>query len=301
MKKTLLVIVLIILPHCILGQYTDVINTNKPGESFSAFSVGTDVLQIETATNFIKEEHNLLNNKFVGYSLDFSLRYGFLREELEFISYGTYQNDIFYDYRFDPTNELIRKNIKEFKIGFKYLVFDPNKNSDNRKNFYKGYEYKPNTSYRANNKFKWRSLIPALAIMSGVNIDSKMNPYTFIGINGVNPFFLVATQNNFKNNTVLITNIILDRIGSNQSDFEYIATITKAINSNWAVFIETQGIKSDFYADNLFTIGAAYLLNENLQFDAAFTTNNKKTPKVSKMSFGLSYRLDFHEDKVISK
>ena len=292
MNKTILLLFLATLPSFVMGQYTDVINTNKPGESFSAFSVGTNVLQIETGTNFLKEEHNLLNNKFVGYVLDFSFRYGFFKEELEFISFGTYQTDVFYDYRYNPTKEIIRKNIKEFKIGFKYLIFDP----------YKGYDDSPNVySYKANQKFKWRSLIPALAVMSGVNIDSKMNPYTSNGVNGISPFVLIASQNNFKNNTVLVTNIILDRIGSNQNDFEYVVSITKAINTNWAIFIETQGIKSDYYADNLFSFGAAYLFKKNLQVDAAFTTNNKETPKVNKISFGFSYRFDFHKDKVITK
>ena len=292
MNKTIILLFLGILPTFIMGQYTDVINTNKPGESFSAFSVGTNVLQIETGTNFLKKEHNLLNNKFVGYGLDFSIRYGFLKEELEFITFGTYQNDIFYDYRYNPTNEIIRKNIKEFKIGFKYLIFDPYKDYDDSPNVY---------SYRANQKFKWRSLVPAIAVMSGINIDSKMNPYTSNGINGVSPFILIATQNNFKNNTVLVTNIVLDRTGSNQSDFEYIVTVTKAININWAIFIETQGIKSDFYAYNLFSLGTAYLFNKNLQIDASFTTNNKETPKVNKISLGLSYRFDFHQDNVITK
>ena len=292
MNKSIILLFLGILPTFLMGQYTDVINTNKPGESFSAFSVGTNVLQIETGTNFLKKEHNLLNNKFVGYGLDFSIRYGFLKEELEFITFGTYQNDIFYDYRYNPTNEIIRKNIKEFKIGVKYLIFDPYKDYDDSPNVY---------SYRANQKFKWRSLVPAISVMSGINIDSKMNPYTSNGINGVSPFILIATQNNFKNNTVLVTNIFLDRIGSNQSDFEYIVTVTKAININWAIFIETQGIKSDFYADNLFTLGTAYLFNKNLQIDASFTTNNKETPKVNKITIGLSYRFDFHQDKVITK
>ena len=292
MNKTLLLILLAIFPNLIIGQYTDVINSNKPGESFSAFSVGTDVIQIETSTNFLKQEHKLLNNKFIGYSIDFSLRYGFLKEELEFISFGTYQTDVFYDYRYNPTNELARKNIKEFKIGFKYLVYDPYKNYDDSPNVY---------SYRANRKFKWRSLLPAISVMSGVNIDSKMNPYTANGINGASPFILIATQNNFKNNTVFVANILFDRIGSNQSDFEYIFTLTKAINVNWAVFLETQGIKSDFYADNLFSFGAAYLFNKNFQIDASYTTNNKETPRVGKISFGVSYRFDFHNDKVLIK
>ena len=292
MTKTLLLILLAIFPNLIIGQYTDVINSNKPGESFSAFSVGTNVIQVETSTNFLKQKHKLLNNKFIGHSIDFSLRYGFLKEELEFISFGNYQTDIFYDYRYNPTNELARKNIKEFKIGFKYLVYDPYKNYDDSPNVY---------SYRANQKFKWRSLLPALAVMSGVNIDSKMNPYTANGINGISPYILIATQNNFKNNTVFVANILYDRIGSNQSDFEYIFTLTKALNVNWAIFLETQGIKSDFYADNLFSFGAAYLFNKNFQIDASYTTNNKETPRVGKISFGLSYRFDFHKDKVLIK
>ena len=59
MNKTTLFLFLTIVPNLILGQYTDVINSNKPGESFSAFSVGTNVLQIETTTNFLKQEHKL--------------------------------------------------------------------------------------------------------------------------------------------------------------------------------------------------------------------------------------------------
>jgi len=55
MNKTIILLFLGILPTFIMGQYTDVINTNKPGESFSAFSVGTNVLQIETGTNFLKK------------------------------------------------------------------------------------------------------------------------------------------------------------------------------------------------------------------------------------------------------
>ena len=46
---------------------------------------------------------------------------------------------------------------------------------------------------------------------------------------------------------------------------------------NWVIFAETQGIKSDFYADNLFSIGTAYLFNKDLQMDGSLTTNNKGT------------------------
>jgi hypothetical protein len=292
MKNTLYTVILLLLPYIMYGQYTDVINSNKPGESFSAFSVGINVLQIETGTTFLKEKHDLLNNEFIGYGLDFSIRYGFFKEELEFLTYGTYQNDIFYDYRYNPTEEISRKNFKEFKIALKYLIYDPYKDYEETTNLY---------SYRANQNFKWRSLIPALAVMAGVNIDTEGNPYTSNGIKGVSPFFLITTQNNFKNNTVIITNLIFDRLGSNQADFEYIITLTKALNMNWVVFAETQGIKSDFYADNLFSVGVTYLFNKDLQIDGSITTNNKNTPKILRLNLGLSYRFDFHKDKPIER
>ena len=290
MNKTLLSILLTLLPYIAISQYTDVINSNKPGESFSAFSVGINVLQIETGTTFLKEKHDLLNSDFVGYGLDFSIRYGFFKEELEFLTFGTYQNDIFYNYRYNPTQEISRNNFKEIKIALKYLIYDPHKNHEDIPNVY---------SYRANQKFKWRSLLPAVSAMVGINIDTERNPYTSEGVKGVSPFFLISTQNNFKNNTVLITNLILDRLGSNQTDFEYIVSLTKALNINWVVFVETQGIKSDFYADNLFSIGAAYLLSKDFQIDGSITTNNKNTPKVNRVKLGLSYRFDFHKDKAL--
>src|SRR5690606_24012562 len=68
----------------------------------------------------------------------------------------------------------------------------------------------------------------------------------------------------------------------------------------WVIFGETQGIKSDFYADNLFRFGGAYLWNKNFQLDTAVTFNTKDTPSVFRANLGMSYRLDFHKDKEIS-
>ena len=89
-----------------------------------------------------------------------------------------------------------------------------------------------------------------------------------------------------------------DRIGSDQSDFQYLLTLTKSVNQKWVVFGETQGIKSDFYADNLFRFGGGYLLNKDLQLDTALTFNTKNTPSVLSLNFGASYRLDRHKDKI---
>ena len=45
------------------GQHTDVINSNRPGESMSGFAVGKTVIQIESGVSYVKEKHNLLDRK----------------------------------------------------------------------------------------------------------------------------------------------------------------------------------------------------------------------------------------------
>ena len=290
MKKTLPILIAFIFfaTNTIFAQYTETINSNRPGDSQSAFSVGSNVIQIETGAYFLNEKHELLDNKVKGIGLNFTLRYGLILEELELQVSGVYQNDKHTDMRSTIDTEHNRSNFKKFKIGAKYLVYDPYKNRDDSPNLY---------SYWANNKFKWNSLIPAVSVYAGINIDGENNPYTAPGIKGVSPSFTIATQNNFNNNFVLITNLILERIGTNQNDFEYIVTLTHAFNNQWVSFIETHGINSKFYAENMLKFGAAYLSNENLQLDTAFTINFKNTPKIFYINFGGSYRFDLHKDK----
>ena len=88
----------------------------------------------------------------------------------------------------------------------------------------------------------------------------------------------------------------MERIGSNQSDFEYIISLTHAFNENFIGFIETHGIKSDFYADNKLGIGIAYLLNDNLQLDLGAILNFKETPTIFQISLGVSYRLNLYKE-----
>ena len=273
------------------GQYTDLINSNRPGVSRSAFSVGTNVVQFEAGPYIVKEEHTPLNYEVSGFGVDFSIRYGLLFEQLEVNLEGIYQNDTFTDSRSAIPQETDRSNFKHITLGAKYLVYDPYKNAE---------EDKPNLySWKANRAFKWKSLIPAVAVYAGANFDSKDNPYTAADIEGISPKVMVATQNNLAGGWVFVTNFILDRIGTDQSDFTYIITLTKSVSDQWVVFGETQGIKSDFYADNLFRLGGAYLWSKNFQLDTALTFNTKDTPSVFSVNLGASYRLDFHEDKEI--
>lgn len=287
-KPYLLLLTCLIYSTNAFSQYTEVINSNRPGVSSSAFSVGTNVVQFEVGPYFIKEKRTpATKHEVSGFGVDFAARYGLLFEELELNIEGTYQNDTktFFS---SVNSEQKRSNFKTLALSAKYLVFDPNKNAE---------EEKPNLySYHANFKFKWKSLIPAVAISAGVNFDEENNPYTAPGIKGISPRVVLASQNNFAGGWVFVMNFIKDRIGTDQSDFQYILTLTHSFNPKWVVFGEAQGIKSDFYADNLFRFGGAYLLSKDLQFDTAVTFNTKDTPSVFSVNFGASYRLDFHKD-----
>ena len=287
-KSYLLLVTCLVFTTNAFSQYTEVINSNRPGVSRSAFSVGTNVVQFEVGPYFIKEERTPAPKFEVsGFGIDFAARYGLLLEQLEINIEGTYQNDT--KTLFSSVNsEQKRSNFKTIAIGAKYLVYDPNKNAE---------EDKPNLySYHANFKFKWKSLIPAIAVYGGLNFDNENNPYIAPEVKGISPKAMLVTQNNFAGGWVFIMNFIKERIGSEQSDFQYILTLTHSFNPKWVVFGEAQGIKSDFYADNLFRFGGAYLLSKDLQFDTAITLNTKDTPSVFSVNFGASYRLDFHKD-----
>lgn len=293
LKSTLLLLISLSFGSA-YAQYTEVINSNRPGVSKSAFSVGTGVVQFEAGAFTVKEEHALLNYDVSGFGLNFGLRYGLLFEQLELSLDGVYQNDnITYINDKEP-----RSNFRNLTLGAKYLVYDPYKNAG---------EAKPNIySYHANRKFNWKSLIPAVSVYVGANFDTEKNPFipytganTFNNEGGFSPKVMLATQNNFNNGWVFVMNLLMDRIGTDYSEFQYILTLTHSFTPQWVVFGEAQGINSDFYADNIFRFGGAYLWSRNFQLDANIAFNTKDTPSVFQIAFGASYRLDFHKDKKI--
>lgn len=289
--KSFFILALLITSTSVMAQYTDVINSNRPGVSKAAFSVGTNVLQFELGGFTVKEEHTPLNYEVSGFGADFAARFGVWREQLEVSLEGVYQNDTFTITNGSLSSENKRSNFRSFTLGAKYLVYDPYKNAE---------EEKPNIySYHANRKFKWKSLIPAVSVYAGVNFDAKDNPFTAPDVEGISPKIMVATQNNFAGGWVFVMNFLKDRIGSEFSDLQYILTLTHSFSDQWVLFGEHQGIKSDFYADNIFRVGGAYLWTKNFQLDTNIAFNTKDTPSVFNIAFGASYRFDWHKDKKI--
>ena len=268
------------------AQYTEMINTNRPGGSQGAFSVGTNVLQIETGFSYGKEKHELFKTETNGLAIDYSIRYGFWKERLEVSLMGEFQSNNITDNRSTTAREYSLSNFKSNTIGAKYLIYDPYRKRD-----LKG----PNLySWKANNKTQWADLIPAISIYAGVNFDFADNPFTPEAEGKISPKFVIATQNNFIGGWVFVTNIIVDRVTTDFPTYGYIVTLTHATNRYFSVFLENQGLKSDFYSDQLLRGGAAALINENLQVDLSLTYSFKDTPSKFYGRAGLAYRFDMH-------
>lgn len=286
-KKFLSFFIFIIGGSIAQAQYTETINSNRPGASQGAFSVGTGVLQLEAGGYFGNDNHVLRKTDTDIYGADYSLRFGLFFEALEVSLMGAFQAE--------STNILIggndvefnRSNFRSNTLGVKYMVFDPVRDmAPDKPNLY---------SWKANQGFKWRTLVPAVAVYAGANFSFGDNPYLYEGESPFTPKFALITQNNWPGGWVLVTNVILDKISEPNPTYAGIVTLTHAFTPKFAGFLEYQGIISNIYADDLGRTGLAYLLTDDLQMDISGLLNFKNTPSRWQVALGLSYRLDMHK------
>lgn len=280
---TLSTIFTLFLSFSAFSQYTETINSNRPGQSQGAFAVGSGVLQAEIGAFQLEEEHNILNYKMEGWGTDFAIRYGLLMEQLEINLEGTYLSD---DITFTSGNAapFSESGFPKLTLGAKYLIFDPYKNPE-KVNVY---------SYHANHGIKLRHFIPAVSVYAGANYIYTDNPYLPASQEGFSPKVMAITQHNW-GRFVWTNNFIGDQIiMTDYPTYAWITTMTHSFTSRFAGFVEYQMIKSDIYADDIFRVGGAYLITKDLQVDINALTNFKDTPSRLQFGLGVSYRLDFH-------
>ena len=305
-------IVFFLMSFLLKAQYTDQINSNRPGLSIGAFAVGKDVIQAELGIAFRNYLHSGYNNSTFDGGISFlSLRWGFLLETLELTYEGKYIIGKLNSKVSSVPIISSRKGFLQNFIGFKYLLYDPFKKEKNN-NVY---------SWKANNGFKLRELIPAVSLTLGTNVSfEKSNPFPYNNIFGnlYRPIFFqnlnvptqeeplfhlrgtLSTQSHFLGTWVFVTNFTYDRYLSTYPEISYILTLTHTLDPLWSVYLEHQGQKSDLFNDYLFRIGTAYLYSDNIQIEATVGSNTKTTPSQFLFNLGVSYRLDFHQDYISS-
>lgn len=304
MKKHL-VIFLFLMPLLLNSQYTESINSNRPGTSHGAFSVGKDVLQFELGISQLNLNHKYLDNASVkGISINYNVRYGLHFENLElFLKGGFIKREITnftINGRFFATRD--EKFFNEHKVGLKYLIFDPFKNKE--------WHGMSMYSWKKNNRIRLTDFIPAISVFTGgdfVLVDhiqyddhfyrTKQQQYLYPDQAPFSPFFGIATQNHFQGKWVVVNNISIENLVGEYSNINYLFTLTHNLtNPKWSIFVEFQHFDNQIYSDNLFKFGIANLLSKNSQIDLNFGGSLKDTPTYSYFDLGFSQRIDWHKD-----
>ena len=302
------ILILILNSISIKSQYTDQINSNRPGASIGAFAVGKNVIQFESGIEYRSYKHSGYNSStFNSGNAFLSLRWGFLLEQLELTYEGVYGFGSLNSKVTSPNSKYYLNGMLQNFVGLKFLVFDPFK-KERKVNVY---------SWKANNGFKIRELLPAISITIGPNINfEKENPFPYGNIFSKlykpiffqnigdkvdeEPFFhlrgTIATQSHFLSTWVLVTNFSYNRYLSDYIEKSYVLTLTHNFRPSWSIYIENEGSYSDLYRMTIFRTGVAFLFSNNLHFETSLGMNIKESPSLVFANFGASYRLDFHKD-----
>ncbi len=298
MKRYFLLIIAITGFQIVSAQYTEIINSKRPGFSESPYSIGTNVYQVEADFFYRSSNNPSILGRPSSYGSDIFLRYGKFDEKLEFNLNLTYQID---EVKSPFDKNYFIHGISDLTIGAKYLVYQQ-EFADRSKEI---------RSWKKRTAFDFKRLIPSVGVYGGVHTNFFVNELflhkdAFIDSNifedGMSYKGALLLQNDFNDRLVLLTNLIADRIGSENDYYSYIVTLTYAVNQNWSFFIENHGkFKTDYSPEQQFGTGLAYLISPNLQVDAAARTNFFDNYSFVYASAGISWRLDKHQDAIIFK
>ncbi|MGK0412232.1 MAG: hypothetical protein ACJA1B_000423 [Polaribacter sp.] len=264
------------------SQYTEVINSNKPGFSESPYSVGTGVYQFESNLFYRNTSIEPTFYRPQSFGLNLLFRTSFLLEKLELNAQISFQRDqIAFKNVF--TSQYSETGLGMATIGAKYLVFQQE------------YEDKSKEirSWKRRNAFDKKRLIPSVAIYAGINTDF-VNDIHKTG--SISPKFGVLLQQNLSNDFNLITNVFYDKIGTEFSELSYILTGTYNFDSRWSVFFENQTVFLKNQNNTNLGTGLAFLFNKDLQINTSIRYLKQGESKGSYLGLGASYRIDKHKD-----
>ena len=153
MSKKIFLFFFLCSSYLLNAQYTNVINSNRPGFSESPYSVGLGIYQLETGLflNSSKIVRTFTIPNSFGNNIVF--RTSFFKEKLEFNTNLTYQKDkVAFKNVF--TSHYFTTGLSKFSIGAKYLVFEQE------------YEDKSKEvrSWKRRHAFDWKRTIPSVAV-----------------------------------------------------------------------------------------------------------------------------------------
>ena len=269
----------------VFAQYTDIINSNKPGFSESPYSVGKGIYQFES--NIFLRNTSITNtfSKPQSLGVDILFRTSFFLDKLELNAQITYQKDKI-AFKNIITSHYFTSGLSRMTIGAKYLVYQQT---------YKD-KSKEIRSWKRRNAFDITRLIPSVAVYLGMNTDF-VNDIHKTG--SITPKVGVLLQQNLTQDFNVITNFYYDNIGTDFAQYSYIITLTQSFSNRWSAFFENQMVIQKYQNNINLGAGLAYLYNRNLQFNTSARLIFEGKTQGYYAGLGVSYRIDKHQDPFI--
>ena len=282
--KKFWIVLFFLLSQTLFAQYTNIINSNRPGFSESPYSVGTKVYQLETSLLYESTDIHPTFSKSQSYGVDFLFRTSFFKEKLEFNLNLAYQNEqISFQNIFNSS--YYKNGIRKLTIGAKYLIYEQ-KYKDKSKEI---------RSWVERNRFDFKRLIPTVAAYVGINTGVPDDVFV---TKDFSPKAGVLLQNDLSDNFNIITNLYYDRIGTELPEFSYIVTATYSFSPRWSIFIENQTLFDKYKYQSNIGSGIAFLYNRNIQINSSIRLLADSSRSGFYSSVGVSYRFDRHVDKI---
>jgi hypothetical protein len=269
----------------VFAQYTEVINSNKPGFSESPYSVGKGVYQFESNIFLRNTSISTTFSKPQSLGIDMLFRTSFFLDKLELNAQLTYQKDKI-AFKNIITSHYFTSGLSRMTIGAKYLVYQQT---------YKD-KSKEIRSWKRRNAFDITRLIPSVAVYLGMNTDF-VNDIHKTG--SITPKVGVLLQQNLTQDFNVITNFYYDNIGTDFAQYSYIITLTQSFSNRWSAFFENQMVIQKYQNNINLGAGLAYLYNRNLQFNTSARLIFEGKTQGYYAGLGVSYRIDKHQDPFI--
>ena len=228
--KVLIALSAIALSFQSYGQYNETIRSGRPGQSIGPFTVGKNILQIQSGMDIFGFKQEGTSFQGSGYLNNTVIRYG-VAERLEISALA--------DYRFETIkangSESDFSGLAAFDLGGRYQV-------------YQGHGAIPTVG------FQFRVRLPVLSE------DYK--------IDNLAPRFIIVTGQKLSETFTLTTNWGGSWNGNNSMGTGfYIINLSFPIVGQLGGFVENYGDVNDGDFDTRFDAGLAYLVNNDLQLD----------------------------------
>lgn len=288
------------------AQYTDIINSNRPGFSESPFAVGTGIVQIEGGFVHQSFENKAGNQRLAINQWQQIVRMSAFSERFEWNAFAFQDHNYFY---LDDFKQ--RRAGASIGLGMKYLLYlhDYKKPREIR-------------SWKKRQAFDWKRLIPSVGIAASAsfyaapsltsklpNLDKDLlfpntSLFSFTNTNTLvrtrkGPYLgriALLLQNDLHENWVVTTNFVFNKTYERTDQYSFAVSSNYILTERWAIFGETRQVVQPEYTAE-FAVGTAFLANQNLQFDAAMHGGTSEFGRSTGFSIGASYRFDNHTDR----